>query len=181
MTSREKILANVKKNLPASTDYPEIPDFMGSTDLVSDFQDHLRISGGECIEAAVHSIDQIVQRLFPDFKNILLFPAKDVKPDFALDKLEVAVIKAEFGVAENGAVWIPEANMGRREIPVIAEHLVVVLDRDQLVSNMHRAYDKIAAIPDYGIFVSGPSKTADIEQSLVIGAHGPKSHTVIFI
>lgn len=181
MTSREQILSQVKKHLPKAVEYPEVHDFPESADKIADFKDHLIASGGACVEAAAEAVDQIIEDLFFDARHILKFPEKNVQPDFLLKDLEVAILKAEFGIAENGAVWIPEANMGRREIPVITEHLVIVLDKKQLVSNMHQAYSKITSLSHYGMFICGPSKTADIEQSLVIGAHGPKSHTVIFI
>lgn len=181
MTSREQILNRVKKHLPKATDYPDTPIFPESTDLITDFKNHLITSGGACVEAREEAMDQVIKDLFPEVRNVLKFPEKTKQPDFPLENLEVAILKAEFGVAENGAVWIPEGSMGLREIPVITEHLVVVLDKKKMVSNMHEAYSQITSLPDYGVFICGPSKTADIEQSLVIGAHGPKSHTVILI
>jgi L-lactate dehydrogenase complex protein LldG len=46
---------------------------------------------------------------------------------------------------------------------------------------MHAAYEELGKVKSsFGLFLSGPSKTADIEQSLVIGAHGARSLTVVF-
>jgi L-lactate dehydrogenase complex protein LldG len=98
-----------------------------------------------------------------------------------LDGVEVAVIPGEFGVAENGAVWVTgEALAPHRAIFVIAQHLILVVPAGQIVDNLHQAYQRIHWRPNsFGIFISGPSKTADIEQSLVLGAHGARSCTVI--
>ena len=89
-------------------------------------------------------------------------------------------MEGTFGVAENGAIWVTEKQMGHRVLPFIAEHLVILLDRQSIVVDMHGAYDRInLSQVSYGTFISGPSKTADIEQVLVMGAQGARSHTVI--
>ena len=91
-------------------------------------------------------------------------------------------IQGEFLVAENGAIWVePSADMERSSI-FLAEHLVIEVPKNEVVSNMHEAYEQIKGRNfSYGTFISGPSKTADIEQSLVIGAQGPKSCVVVLI
>ena len=100
-----------------------------------------------------------------------------------LADLDVAAIPGELGVAENGAVWIPGRNLGpHRAVFVIPEHLVLVVRAADVVNDMQAAYARIELEhPGYGLFVSGPSKTADIEQSLVIGAHGPRSCAVFVV
>jgi L-lactate dehydrogenase complex protein LldG len=86
------------------------------------------------------------------------------------------VLEASVGVAENGAVWLSDRELPRRVLPFIAEHVLVLLRLDRLVPDLHAAYARIGAADyGYGLFLSGPSKTADIEQSLVIGAQGAKS------
>ena len=72
--------------------------------------------------------------------------------------------------------------MGDRSTPFISQHLAVVIDKNDIVPTLHEAYDRINSLSyDFGIFIAGPSKTADIEQSLVLGAHGPKSMTVFLL
>jgi L-lactate dehydrogenase complex protein LldG len=99
-----------------------------------------------------------------------------------LEPVHKAFIKAGIGVAENGAVWVKESQMINRLLPFICQHLVIVLEKEKLVSTMHHAYQKINSFEEgFGVFIAGPSKTADIEQSLVIGAHGARSLTVYLL
>ena len=99
-----------------------------------------------------------------------------------LDRIELAVIPGRFGVAENGAVWVDEADLPHRAVPFVAQHLAIVLPKGEIVADMHAAYRRLPlAMPGYGVFISGPSKTADIEQALVIGAQGPKSLVVFLV
>ena len=94
---------------------------------------------------------------------------------------DVSVVKGEFGVAENAAVWLP-CQYRYKAVYFISNALVILLDRQELVNNMNEAYRRITnADYSFGVFMSGPSKTADIEQALVFGAHGPIRVTVILI
>jgi L-lactate dehydrogenase complex protein LldG len=96
--------------------------------------------------------------------------------------LDVLVVEASFGVAENGAVWLGEQAAAVRAGLFLTQHLVVLLQRTALLHNLHQAYERLGAgvgATGYGCFVSGPSKTADIEQALVVGAHGPRSLTLL--
>ncbi|MDB5247016.1 MAG: lactate utilization protein [Segetibacter sp.] len=98
------------------------------------------------------------------------------------EDVELAIIRGHFCVAENGAVWLTEEMMGQRIIPYICQHLAVVISAESIVPTLHEAYEKIGA-GDYGFggFIGGPSKTADIEQALVLGAHGPLTMTVFIL
>lgn len=99
-----------------------------------------------------------------------------------LENLDTCYLRAELGVAENGAMWIPEKQMSNRLLPFVCQHLVIVLDPGDIVNNMHDAYRQIdTAEEGFGVFIAGPSKTADIEQNLVIGAHGARSLRVYLI
>lgn len=96
--------------------------------------------------------------------------------------LEIAIIAGSLGVAENGAIWVSEHSLPLRVLPFICEHLMLVIHHRNLVSNMHEAYAHLdVAASGYGVFIAGPSRTADIEQSLVIGAHGPKRAHVFIV
>ncbi len=100
----------------------------------------------------------------------------------AFRHVDVLIVAAELGVAENGAVWIGTGAVKVRAALFLAQHLVVLLPRAEIVDNLHQAYERIGAalsLGGYGCFISGPSKTADIEQALVVGAHGPRSLTIV--
>lgn len=98
-----------------------------------------------------------------------------------LNGTDVGIVQGELGVAENGCIWVPQV-MKERIVCFISEELVILLDRKNIVNNMHEAYKRIE-MPDYGFgaFISGPSKTADIEQALVMGAQAARGVTIIII
>ncbi len=107
-----------------------------------------------------------------------------------LADLDLAILPGQFAVAENGAVWVTDDDLPHRVVYFLVQHLVLVVPASEIVDNMHAAYARLAgnadsgsafANPSFGAFISGPSKTADIEQSLVIGAHGARSLTVFLI
>ena len=96
--------------------------------------------------------------------------------------VDVLLCQAEFGVAENGAVWLDERAAPIRAGLFLTQHLVLLLERSSLVDHMHAAYARLGARvgqTGYGCFLCGPSKTADIEQALVVGAHGARSLVVV--
>jgi L-lactate dehydrogenase complex protein LldG len=100
----------------------------------------------------------------------------------ALETVDFAIFPGEFAVAENGAVWVTDRQVRHRAIYFITQHLALVVQAAEIVNNLHEAYARIAlGASSLGVFISGPSKTADIEQSLVIGAHGPRSLTVFLV
>jgi L-lactate dehydrogenase complex protein LldG len=99
-----------------------------------------------------------------------------------LSSVKRFVVKGDIGVAESGAIWVSEESMKVRLLPFVCEQLYIVLYENDLVFDLEEAYERIGILKDgYGVFIAGPSKTADIEQSLVIGAHGPIGLTVLFI
>lgn len=185
MTSREKILASIASNKPTLVTLPNVPIFEGDGSIER-FKTVLEGIGGTAVELTTKAeCQEAIDKYYHDLVNV----ASDiVKANVAvnldttkeiLEQVDLAVIQGEIGVAENGTVWVPESNMLNRALPFITQHLVLVLDKNNIVANMQQAYDKLEDIGNYGVFIAGPSKTADIEQSLVIGAHGARSMMVL--
>lgn len=186
MSSRDSILAKIKAIPTEQKTLPEIPDFELKVDLKEVFIQSIKGNKGEVIDQTQLSEFLEINRFTKiiDLTNTLQDIDTLLLPEDShdLDDLEVAIIQGQFGVAENGSIWLTDENMGLRALPFITEHLVIVLDKKSLVDNMHSAYQKIGdQHSGFGLFIAGPSKTADIEQSLVIGAHGAKSLQVVLV
>ena len=193
MSSRQKILEAVLKNQPQTTPLPDISVFKGdNNNAVQKYIDIFKTIGGSShLVENITAVKVLIKEHFDVTKRIVttlpelsdsaeLLSAK-VDPH-SYEDVELAVIKAHFAVAENGAVWLTDELMCQRIIPYICQHLAVVISADSIVPTLHEAYEKIGA-GDYGFggFIGGPSKTADIEQALVLGAHGPLTMTVFIL
>ena len=193
MTSREKILAAVTSSKPALVPLP----FVDSTtiiqydDLLLQFKTVLESIGGTVIVIESLSVirEQIIKQtgegsmVINTIKELngidsnLQYLSADV-----LAGVDFTYIKGSVAVAENGAVWLYESQMINRLLPFICQHLILVIDKENIVATMHQAYQQIDTNKEgFGVFIAGPSKTADIEQSLVIGAHGARSLIVYLL
>ncbi len=106
----------------------------------------------------------------------------DVADPHELAGLNLAIIEGTVAVAENAAIWVDERQLPQRVVPMITQQLVIIIRQATIVPNMHDAYKQIQVdATGFGTFICGPSKTADIEQSLVIGAHGARSLLVCIL
>jgi L-lactate dehydrogenase complex protein LldG len=193
MSSREKILAAVLENQPPSSPLPNMDIFKGSSqDIVQQYIDTFTGIGGTLfLVDSMAAVTALVDEHFDTNKRQVttlpelsdrfeLYSATSDPHTF--DDVELAVIRAHFAVAENGAVWLTESLMGQRILPYICQHLAVVVEANTLVPTLHEAYDLIGEGQyGFGGFIAGPSKTADIEQALVMGAHGPITMTVFLL
>ena len=193
MNSKSYILDSIRKNnIVKDVPLPEYENFgIKYENLFEQFLKIIKTVGGDAVLSSAEDLDETIKALYKDEKVIYSnvqecslgnFDANKQEDVHDLQDIDLAIVHGEFGVAENGAVWVKNKNNRHRALYFICQNIVLVLKKEDLVHNMHEAYEKIDFNnASYGTFISGPSKTADIEQSLVIGAHGPKSGYVIFI
>jgi L-lactate dehydrogenase complex protein LldG len=194
MSSRAAILGAIRKNAAPPKPLPivTLPAGAATYEPVAKFTEVLTGIGGRVVPLwPGDDLCAIISQVYADMGSIVTTlkdtpfdavpPAAEDEPQ-VLAPVEVALLPAMMGVAENGAVWLTEAQYRIRVLPFICQHLAVVLQADAIVANMHDAYEHIAGQAyGFGVFIAGPSKTADIEQSLVLGAHGPKTMTVFLL
>ena len=190
MSSRNDILAQVRKNQPPPQPLPPMPSFAaGPGSKVDLFKAALTRMGGKLADAPAHgNLDALIRKLFPDAKVVCSAtpevagnrPLSGVRAPAELADVDVGVVRAAFGVAETGSVWLTEAELEVNALAFLAQHLLVLLDPDRIVGNMHDAYGERARFDArYGVFMTGPSATADIEGVLIHGAQGIRSLTVV--
>lgn len=191
MNSREKILGAIAKNKPSFTAAPDLPasSEVDQAERISKFISTLESIGGKAIRASsLSSVKAELDQSMAGGEYVvntidLLGKVNDEvnvssKASF-LGAVYKAYIPGTLGVAENGSIWVEESRIRNRLLPFICQHLVIVLDAGKIVPDMHEALRQIDMQKEgYGVFLAGPSKTADIEQALVIGAHGARSLTV---
>jgi L-lactate dehydrogenase complex protein LldG len=188
---KAEILKAVKANKPAELPVPPLDIRAGNgQDLLSLYKDRLEKGGGEVLTAKdkTEALQMIKERMGDYqyvagiFEEINTMHLSQVTDPHELELMDLAVFEGQLGIAENGAIWVNEEDLVHRVAPFITQHLVLLIREDKLLPDMHRAYEALKE-QDYGhgVFIAGPSKTADIEQSLVIGAHGPKSLLVIVL
>lgn len=193
MTTREKILEAVLQNQPEVKPLPDISTFKGdSTNAVQRYRDIFKTIGGlpylvesfDVIKKLINENFDVTKRMVTTLSELsegIELISNSVDPH-TYEDVELAILKGHFAVAENGAVWLTDDIMGQRILPYICQHLAVVVSAESIVPTLHEAYEIIGK-GEYGFggFIGGPSKTADIEQALVLGAHGPLTMTVFIL
>lgn len=193
MSARENILNAIAMNQPELVAFPVIDNstVIQYEDVYAQFKMILESIGGKT--ELIPDITMLKEQLIADKVNgnfvvNTISELGDVDEQVAflsaseLEKVEKAYVKGTIGIAENGAVWVYESQMINRLVPFICQHLVLVIEKKDIVDTLHQAYEKLdVAKEGFGVFIAGPSKTADIEQSLVIGAHGARSAVIYVI
>ncbi len=194
MSSKAEILKRIKQNQPdIVTDLPDLT-LLGSEDFdtIETYKTVLKGIGGDPVE--VSSYNEIINYIkahynlqkrlittLPELSEIASLDWNNLDPH-SLQDVELTVVKAHFGVAENSGLWVTDDILGQRVAPFIAQYLAIIVHKKDIVRTMQQAYDRIGNQEyGFGTFIAGPSKTADIEQSLVLGAHGARGLIVFLL
>jgi L-lactate dehydrogenase complex protein LldG len=191
--SREDILSAIRNNLPKlKVEHPQIPPFEPPVGpLKAAFEEHLKKAGGaahnlgspaeaEASLMALHPGAMVVCSAVPEISGTRR--VESVRDPHELADVDVGVVRAQFGVAESGAIWLTQEDLVVNALGFLSQHLVVLLDPEQIVADMHAAYRRIRLdLTAYGCFMMGPSATADVEATLVHGAQGVRSLNVFFL
>ena len=189
MNAREQILSVLRAQVVPAEPLPELEGpWIHYADRVAQFSLSVAQAAGNVVVVEPGGLARAVQQLpavasasvicsfTPEVAGTRTPPTEP----HAYADVDVLIAAATFGVAETGAVWLAEQATPVRSASFLAQHLVVLLRASALCDNMHDAYVRLGSeLGRYGCFVAGPSKTADIEQALVVGAHGPRSLSVL--
>jgi L-lactate dehydrogenase complex protein LldG len=191
--SREQILSAVRASIPRDpVEHPQIPVFRrADTNLKATFEKHLQEAGGVAHDignpteaqarlASLHPTANVICSAVPEIPGTRR--AEDIRDPHELADVDVGVVRARFGVAESGAVWLTQEDLIVDSLGFLSQHLVVLLDPNELVADMHEAYARVRLDQTaYGCFMMGPSATGDIEATLVHGAQGVRSLNLFFL
>jgi L-lactate dehydrogenase complex protein LldG len=192
-SSRERILSSIRLFQPEEkVDHPQIPAFpRPNSSLRSDFEQRLHEAGGASqFVSNPADVLSTLRALHPDAKVICSAVPEitgtrnvhEVRDPHELADVDVGVLRAQFGVAESGAIWITQEDLVVNALAFLSQHLVVFLDPEQIVLDMHEAYRRVQLNNTaFGCFMMGPSATADVEATLVHGAQGARSLNVFFL
>jgi len=190
--SRAEILARILQNQPELSPLPaDLVTVTHYDNPIENFKTILSNIGGLAVNVLDYQgIQDYIKTHFPDQRIVSTLAELSAVSEqgwenldpHSYENVDLAIIRAHFGVAENAALWITEDLMHQRAVPFICQQLAVVINAKDIVETLHDAYVNIAdSVYGFGTFIAGPSKTADIEQSLVLGAHGPKGMTVFIL
>ena len=207
---KEDFLNKLRQNTRVQYDMPDMKiEGIQYENTLQQFIDMTKSVGGHVMEAEEGDdmLNEIVRMAYPEAKvfatnlpeikleRLQAFAGDAAKaqeielrnPDTVaeandLNGTDVGIVRGQVGVAENGCIWIPQT-MKEKAVLFISEYLVIILKKEDVVNNMHEAYARIEMDPKYnfGTFISGPSKTADIEQALVMGAQAARGVTVVLV
>jgi len=198
MSSKAAIFASINiQPIPAVALPSDVASPIRYENPLKQFSDVLKMIGGQVVPVANLSeaqrlideqdVVQTAQQIVSVVPGIEVDAAKQIaltaiSDPHELERIDVAILRGEFAVAENGAVWCTDELLKHRVVYFLSQHVILLVPVTTIVHNMHEAYERLKFRQcGFGMFMAGPSKTADIEQSLVIGAHGARSLTVYLV
>ena len=183
---------------------PKVPgDFAGQVALFAERSENLKteflscadeagasaqlklLSDREGWESVAFAADSEIGGLLSDVAVAKLEVSRStVKTD--LEKVSAGITSCDALVAQTGSVVLTSRSGGGRALSVLPVHHVVVASASQLVPDLPAAFELLERkyapnFPSFMTFITGPSRTGDIERVLVLGAHGPRKLTVILV
>jgi L-lactate dehydrogenase complex protein LldG len=203
MDTRDRILTRLKaaqeKRGNITIQQPDFEDpiyHQVSDSLELEFKKNLELVGGKVIlcsskDDIIHEVKQICSEkgnriycLDPDLQNILQDEITIDSDEDSFLNLSVGITGCEFLVAHLGSVIISSAQFSGRRLNVFPETHVVIAHTSQLTDYLDTAFEKLREkyknkIPSLISTITGPSRTADIEKTLIMGMHGPRSLIII--
>jgi len=191
MSSREEFFASLAPSSIESTPMPEL----AVATIDSPPRDHFvevlervggRLGDGDDLNFVRQRAAKLIRR---NLQVLSLVDGVDgnrdpsaVRDPHDLKNLDYTIAPARLAVAENGSVWISGEDLVTRNAVFICEHLIAVVGESCITGTMDEAIGRVGRLGGgWGVFVSGPSKTADIEQALVMGAHGARTMEVFVL
>ncbi len=193
--AKEEILSRLTRHSESTVDLPTLAgDWIKYKDPIAQFRDTaIQISAQVHIAEGRASVVRLVEQLecmdgaevvcscIPDVK-VGALDLSSVDDPHKLESLDVFIAEGKIGVAENAAIWVDDENISQRVALFLTQHLVLLIESGKIVNNLAEAYSSgVMDFSRFGCWISGPSKTADIEQALVIGAHGARTLDIIVI
>jgi L-lactate dehydrogenase complex protein LldG len=209
ISSKELILKKIRKALLERRDnpYPNLEDTALYTENAAHkeypevlFAEQLTAVSGNFIycENGIEFIENILQlaekfnwrKIYcwePELQELLSayeFPFYQTDKDFEM--AEVGITLCEALIARNGSVMVSNQNAAGRRLSIFPHHHIVIARTGQMVMDLKDAFKLIKdkynnQIPSMISIITGPSRTADIEKTLVLGAHGPKELFVFLV
>lgn len=205
-TSKEKLLKKIRKALlekrdnpyPNLEDLPHYPQSDESPEIM--FAEEFTAAAGQFVfcEDEIQLIDNLLnladQRKWrkiycwePVLQEILLkydYPFFETDKDF--EQAEVGFTLCEALIARNGSILLSNAGMGGRRLSIYPPVHIVLAYTSQILTDLKDGFKLIknkygSQLPSMISNVTGPSRTADIEKTLVMGAHGPKELFVFLL
>jgi L-lactate dehydrogenase complex protein LldG len=194
MNSRDQILDNIRRNRPQlERPLPNVPlfDNPSTAPLLELFKVNLARMGGMILDdpGTGDALAPVREKIASATVVCSTVPEIDgnlaighVREPADLADVEFAVVRASFAVAETGSILLSDADLHINAVAYLAQHLIILLDPQDLVINLHHAYRRQEFRDQhYAVFHSGPSATADIEGVLIHGAQGVRSLAVVLL